>query len=609
MADPVKAVQNFFRAETFIDVVNTMRDIREVCGTAEHGLAAYEEIKAQTSGFFQCKQLWDLLDKKQASCTTYEKQDCKGLKVLVVGAGPAGLRTAIDLIMQGAEVLVVEKRPYLTRNNVLHLWKSTVQEGIELGMKFFYKKFCAGGMDHISIRRVQINLTKVFLILGGQLQLGVTFNDFIKPTGPGVGWSVDMSYDGDQEELRGAPVPDLDPDDFKFDVVVGADGEATHVGKVADFEYKTFQGPRALGITFNFKNANTVEELTLDEFGIIRYCKPQTFEAVANKSGIELETLTYYRDETHYYVMAATKDSMVKQGVFKENLAEIPDLLQKENIDQAKFEEAAQYIAEECGLPDGLDFAQNRYGEPDMGIFDFTKKKAVTHPCKILEHEGQRLMVAMVGDALIAPFWPQGTGGNRCFLGARDLAWMLAQYNLAGPATAPMDSILKIMQDHELTFRLLQESPDSLMNDLQLSKLPKDKKRGCDPSTRYLRYPGENAETNLHPQMRHRWSAWEGHRWASTSEAVEGNAKPRSKHKAAVRRRLNTTTMATDCFYHGGRGDMGSGGCFSLTSASTTAAIIRFALRDVRCLLRRLLSSCRVPAVQWCPLKKDFHQP
>eukprot|EP00959_Pyramimonas_sp_CCMP1952_P453710 9468676-Pyramimonas_sp.AAC.1 len=129
----------------------------------------------------------------------------------------------------GADVTLVEKRPYVTRNNVLHLWPTTVQEvrahlsnsdptsclcyvtrlephanppnatprvnspgdweksrigpnhAIELGLKFFYKKFCAGGMDHISIRRMQVILAKLFVILGGRMLLGVAFEGFAPP--------------------------------------------------------------------------------------------------------------------------------------------------------------------------------------------------------------------------------------------------------------------------------------------------------------------------------------------------------------------------------------------------------------------------------------------
>ncbi len=38
---------------------------------------------------------------------------------------------------------------------------------------------------------------------------------------------------------------------------------------------------------------------------------------------------------------------------------------------------------------------------------------------------GARVLVGMVGDALVEPFWPQGTGANRAFLSCYDLAWAI----------------------------------------------------------------------------------------------------------------------------------------------------------------------------------------
>ena len=67
----------------------------------------------------------------------------KGIRVLIVGAGPTGLRLAIDCILLGAEVVVIEKRDTFSRNNVLHLWPFTIEDLKQLGAKKFYGKFCA----------------------------------------------------------------------------------------------------------------------------------------------------------------------------------------------------------------------------------------------------------------------------------------------------------------------------------------------------------------------------------------------------------------------------------------------------------------------------------
>ena len=73
------------------------------------------------------------------------------IKVLVIGAGPCGLRVAIETALLGARVVVVEKRDSFSRNNVLHLWPHTIHDLKALGAKKFFGKFCAGSIDHISM--------------------------------------------------------------------------------------------------------------------------------------------------------------------------------------------------------------------------------------------------------------------------------------------------------------------------------------------------------------------------------------------------------------------------------------------------------------------------
>lgn len=69
----------------------------------------------------------------------------------MLGAGPCGLRTAIELALLGAQVVVLEKRDSFSRNNVLHLWPYTIYDLRGLAAKKFYGKFCTGALDHISM--------------------------------------------------------------------------------------------------------------------------------------------------------------------------------------------------------------------------------------------------------------------------------------------------------------------------------------------------------------------------------------------------------------------------------------------------------------------------
>ena len=62
-------------------------------------------------------------------------------RLVVVGAGPIGLRTAIEAQLLGARVTVIEKRTSFTRNNVLHLWPWTIEDLKSLGAKHFFPRY------------------------------------------------------------------------------------------------------------------------------------------------------------------------------------------------------------------------------------------------------------------------------------------------------------------------------------------------------------------------------------------------------------------------------------------------------------------------------------
>ena len=102
-------------------------------------------------------------------------------QVLIIGGGPCGLRSAIEAQLLGAKVVVVEKRDRVSRNNVLHLWPFVIQDLRALGAKKFFGKFCAGSIDHISIRQLQCILLKVSLILGVEFHENVSFESLIPP--------------------------------------------------------------------------------------------------------------------------------------------------------------------------------------------------------------------------------------------------------------------------------------------------------------------------------------------------------------------------------------------------------------------------------------------
>lgn len=42
------------------------------------------------------------------------------------------------------------------------------------------------------------------------------------------------------------------------------------------------------------------------------------FKEMVKETGVNLENVVYYKDDTHYFVMCAKKQSLLKKGVIKE---------------------------------------------------------------------------------------------------------------------------------------------------------------------------------------------------------------------------------------------------------------------------------------------------
>jgi 2-polyprenyl-6-methoxyphenol hydroxylase-like FAD-dependent oxidoreductase len=296
-----------------------------------------------------------------------------GLRVKIWGAGPAGLRTAIELLLHGASVVIADKRAsdLAVRHNVLKLWPGVVEDLLSIGAKVLWRRFCTdSGSNKISIKRLQLILLKIALVLGAEFQLGSPFCGF---------------------------------DTTSYDLFVGADGENSSVAAAAGFE-KLLLKPsgRSMGITFNFQAdapCQTTEINRARQYGMYT----AFFDGIQQRTGIALENLVYFKAETHYFVMAAA--------------ARDADSLQ---CDRANLEAFAREIGRTCGLPEHLPLL------PGSSVFDFTTKACCTEMLRFVESKP----VLLVGDSLMAPFWPQGTGGNRAVLSAMDATYLASRLRL-----------------------------------------------------------------------------------------------------------------------------------------------------------------------------------
>ncbi|XP_014792751.1 PREDICTED: protein-methionine sulfoxide oxidase MICAL3 isoform X20 [Calidris pugnax] len=459
----------------------TLKAFQELCDYLElkpkDYRSFYHKLKSKLN-YWKAKALWAKLDKRGSHKDYKKGKACANTKCLIIGAGPCGLRTAIDLSFLGAKVVVIEKRDAFSRNNVLHLWPFTIHDLRGLGAKKFYGKFCAGSIDHISIRQLQLILLKVALILGIEIHVNVEFQGLVYPPedqeNERIGW-------------RALVHPKTHPvSEYEFEVIIGGDGRRN---TLEGFRRKEFRGKLAIAITANFINRNTTAEAKVEEIsGVAFIFNQKFFQDLREATGIDLENIVYYKDDTHYFVMTAKKQSLLEKGVIRHDYADTELLLSRENVDQEALlnyaREAADFSTNQQ-LP-SLDFAINHYGQPDVAMFDFTCMYASENAALVREQNGHQLLVALVGDSLLEPFWPMGTGIARGFLAAMDSAWMVRSWSLGA-------SPLEVLAERESIYRLLpQTTPENVSKNFSHYSI--------DPATRY---PNINMNFLRPQQVRH----------------------------------------------------------------------------------------------------------
>nr|XP_029485961.1 protein-methionine sulfoxide oxidase mical3b-like isoform X3 [Oncorhynchus nerka] len=429
----------------------------------------YHILKERLS-YWKANALWAKLDKRAAHHEYGKGRVCANTTCVIIGAGPCGLRTAVELGFLGARVVLLEKRDAFSRNNVLHLWPFTIHDLRGLGAKKFYGKFCAGAIDHISIRQLQLVLLKVALLLGVEVHVNVEFKGLVEPPADQeqqkVGWRVEV-------KPKSHPINTL-----QCDVVIGADGRRN---TLPGFRRKEFRGKLAIAITANFMNRNTTAEAKVEEIsGVAFIFNQRFFQELRDATGVDLENIVYYKDDTHYFVMTAKKQSLLEKGVILRDNADTETLLSRGNVDQnallAYAREAADFSTNHQ-LP-SLDFAMNHYGQPDVALFDFTCMYASENAALVRQRHGHHLLVTLVGDSLLEPFWPMGTGIARGFLAALDSAWMVRSW---AQGLAPLD----LLAERESLYRLLpQTTPENVNKNFGQYTV--------DPATRY---------PNINPQL------------------------------------------------------------------------------------------------------------
>ncbi|CAL4086170.1 unnamed protein product [Meganyctiphanes norvegica] len=436
-----EAFDHFHKSDDLNTTLYYFRQICDLIGSDSTNIQLfYPKIKSNLQSW-KAKSLWKQFDKKfNQNYKIYNAgKACKDLRVLIIGAGPCGLRAAIEAQFLGAKVTVIEKRETFSRNNVLKLWPFSITDLKDLGAKQFYGKLGSGGIEHISIRRLQCILLKIALLLGVEVFEGTSYDDLVYPTDETTGWKAKFSPS------------DHVANQMEFDALISADGNKQ---SVRGFKGSVFRANLAIAITANFVNRQSNADAKAEEIsGVSAIYRQELFKKLKTDTGIDLENIVYYKDDTHYFVMTAKKKSLLDKGVIIQDTADTENLLQPSNVNQRKLieyaKEAALYVTKNQ-LPD-LEFERNHEGKDDVAIFDFTNMWQAEDSCKMIERKGHRLLMGLIGDSLLEPFWPTGTGIARGFFSAFDTCWMLKQWK-AGKMTP-----LEVMAERESLFKILPQ--------------------------------------------------------------------------------------------------------------------------------------------------------
>nr|KAF6506547.1 microtubule associated monooxygenase, calponin and LIM domain containing 1 [Rousettus aegyptiacus] len=308
--------------------------------------------------------------------------------------------------------------------------------------------------------KLQLLLLKVALLLGVEIHWGVTFTGLQPPPKKGSGWRAQLQ-----------PKPPTQLASYEFDVLISAAG-----GKFVPegFTVREMRGKLAIGITVNFVNRRTVEETQVPEIsGVARIYNQSFFQSLLKATGIDLENIVYYKDDTHYFVMTAKKQCLLRLGVLRQDWPETDRLLGSANVVPEALQHFARAAADFAthGKLGKLEFALDAHGRPDVSAFDFTSMMRAESSARVQEKNGARLLLGLVGDCLVEPFWPLGTGVARGFLAAFDAAWMVKRW---AEGTGP----LEVLAERESLYQLLsQTSPENMHRNVA--------QYGLDPATRY----------------------------------------------------------------------------------------------------------------------------
>ena len=109
------------------------------------------------------------------------------------------------------------------------------------------------------------------------------------------------------------------------------------------FNHQAMNTKLSIAVTGNFVNNKTKDEQAVEEIsGLSKQYNQAFFSSIEKDMGIALENIVYYKGETHYFVMTASKNSLLNRGVLIENSSNRKSLMASTNVDNDKLHSTIQ---------------------------------------------------------------------------------------------------------------------------------------------------------------------------------------------------------------------------------------------------------------------------
>jgi len=442
----------------------------------ENPVMPYEKLQAvvKDGGNWKWPRMWQRFDEIERRGEAFrEGEACNfkqpnknpnvtAQKVLVVGGGPIGVRMAIELVMGGHLVTLVEKRRELrnedgslkslgftNRINRPHMWPFVRNDLLKLNGKDLlsttaaYPVFTEPDTSSIGIDELQLLLLKNALMLGVEIRLGVGYvnssikleDDTCKPS-----WNCELSYDKVAAAKYGVSEGiSLE----EFDCLVACDGPRSTVREKQQKYFGNVEKRKFMDCVGIVANVLKVPRKRLKELGFEHGQEPgdmnrtkmvfkEFFGKIQAEADADIENLIYYKASTHNYTILVPK----KADLVKHNMSGRVYSFHAGREGGNKADEEKEKLKNYCfrvlkaaGIPVDDALPNGGFvGVPnDCMAFDFaecwnTKKSmhfSLPPPNYSIEEdgewEGKKLVpfIALAGDALLEPFWPMGLGLKR----------------------------------------------------------------------------------------------------------------------------------------------------------------------------------------------------